>query len=66
MNYYMSHLNSTLKDKIKQHVNASLLEKIPLFHENFSINFIEKLAINCEEKVFSDGDIIIKVEFLFF
>ena len=38
-----------------------MLEKIPLFSENFSSNFIEKLAINCEEKVFSDGDIIIKV-----
>ena len=63
MNYYMSNLNSTLKDKIKETVNSLLLGKIPMFSENFSQTLIEKLAVNCEEKVFSDGDIIIKVLF---
>lgn len=42
-------------------MNFELLQKVPFFVENFSLSFIEKLSINFEERIFSDGDIIIKV-----
>ena len=46
-------------------MNFELLQKVPFFVENFSLSFIEKLSINFEERIFSDGDIIIKVIILF-
>ena len=59
------HRGKLLKDELAENIYSKWIINIPILKNNFSENFLKKLALKVEEKTYSPEDIIYEVFFYF-
>ena len=52
-------LSSNLKDEVNLEINLKHIRSIYFFKKNFSNDFLVKLSLNTQERIFASGEILV-------